>query len=315
MEIGGYIEFPAFTGQLYHEKAIALNSGRNSLAYLIEARKIRKIALPKFLCASVAQVCKRYDVEISYYSIGVNFMPKEMKTSEDEWLYLVNYYGQIENKQIEKIKKSKNLLIVDNVQAYFQMPVEGVDTIYTCRKYFGVPDGAFLYTDSLSSIKLDQDYSSNRMMHLLGRFEDTANKYYSNYIENEKSFEYLPLCKMSKLTENLLRAIDYNAVRKSRKSNYIYLEHCFCDLNKLSLKTPDGAFMYPLYIENGYEIKQKLQKKGIYIPTLWSDVFDVCSEADVEYDMAKNILPLPCDQRYDLNTMNYLEQEVKKCLD
>ena len=38
-------------------------------------------------------------------------------------------------------------VIIDNVQAYFQRPIEGFDTLYSCRKYFGVPDGAVLYTD------------------------------------------------------------------------------------------------------------------------------------------------------------------------
>lgn len=31
------------------------------------------------------------------------------------------------------------------------MPVENVDTLYICRKFFGVADGAFLYTDSFSN--------------------------------------------------------------------------------------------------------------------------------------------------------------------
>lgn len=314
LEIGGFIEFPSFKGRLYHDNALALNSARNCLAYLIETKKIRKIALPKFLCASVEYVCKQANVQISYYSVGSNFMPRELKTSEDEWLYLVNYYGQIGNREIERIKKNKDLLIVDNVQAYFQMPVKGVDTIYTCRKFFGVPDGAFLYTDSLIPRPLDRDQSANRMIHLLGRFEDTASKYYAVYIENEDAFETLPLRKMSKVTENLLRAIDYVYVRKRREDNYRYLQDFFCDFNKLELKMPEGSFMYPLYISNGYEIRKELRKKKIYIPILWPDVLNCCDESELEYDMAKNILPLPCDQRYDLNTMNYIAEEVKRYL-
>lgn len=310
LEIGGFIEFPSYEGELYHENAIALNSARNCLAYLIETRDIKKIALPKFLCESVTDVCNKNNVEIHYYSIGKDFLPIEYKYNENEWLYLVNYYGQISNNQIEGFKKKYKNLIIDNVQSYFQMPIQHVDTIYTCRKYFGVPDGAFLYTDFLIKRELEYDKSSRRMIHLLGRFEESANKYYSNYTENEELFTHLPLLKMSKLTDNLLRSLDYEWIKKVRNQNFSFLHNEFSDLNKLDLKIPNAPFMYPLYLSNGFEVRKKLQKKEIYIPTLWADVFALCQESDLEYDMAKNILPLPCDQRYSLCDMKYIVAQI-----
>lgn len=47
-EIGGYIEFENFRGKEYHENAIALNCGRNCLAYILQARKTSKITLLHF---------------------------------------------------------------------------------------------------------------------------------------------------------------------------------------------------------------------------------------------------------------------------
>ncbi len=314
MEIGGYIEFPQFTGSLLHDDAIALNSARNCLAYLIETREIAKIVLPKFLCASVEQTCQKYNLKIRNYSIGCDFLPRELQLEDNEWLYLVNYYGQIENKLIEKIKRNHDKLIVDNVQAYFQEPVDNVDTIYTCRKYFGIPDGAFLYTKSRISRKLEQDKSAGRMVHLLGRYENTASEYYSAYTDHENTFENLPLRKMSKLTDNLLRGIDYSQVKAARESNYLYLNKEFTSINKLELKAPTGPFMYPLYVSNGRNIRKQLQKKCIYIPILWHDVFDVCDRTETEYDMAENILPLPCDQRYTLDNMRHIRMEVYRCI-
>lgn len=311
LEIGGYMEFPKFTGSMLHCDAIALNSARNSLAYLIEAKKISKITVPRFLCASVEQICRRYNVQIHYYFIGKNFLPLNLQETEnDEWIYLVNYYGQIDNSMIMNIKKQHKRLIVDNVQAYFQEAVNNVDTIYTCRKFFGVPDGAFLYTNEQISRLLQQDRSSERMVHLLGRYENSAKEYYSAYLANEGIFEQLPLRKMSKLTNNLLHGIDYTNVKDIRENNYMYLHQKFSAVNKLSLIVPDGPFMYPLYIPNGSKIRKKLQNKGIYISTLWSDVFNICNESELEYDMAKNILPLPCDQRYSIKEMEYLAQKI-----
>lgn len=47
-EYGGYIELDTYRLPMLHEGAIYLNCGRNCLAYLIEARKIKKIMFNDF---------------------------------------------------------------------------------------------------------------------------------------------------------------------------------------------------------------------------------------------------------------------------
>ena len=76
--------------------------------------------------------------------------------------------------------------------------------------------------------------------------------------------------------------------------------------NQLRLVVPDGAFMYPYYVENGFKLRKKLQAEKIFIPTLWPAVFNICTEDELEYDMAQNILPLPVDQRYNVDDMEYI---------
>lgn len=299
-EIGGYLELDTYRLPMIHDGAIALNSGRNCLAYLIRKKNIKKIFVPKFLCASVWDVCKRENTEIVYYSVDIRFTP--LLESTDEWVYLVNYYGQITNDQIKEYKKIYPKLIVDNVQAYFQSPVESIDTIYTCRKFFGVPDGAFLYSD-IEVDDLEKDESFERVRFLLGRYERDASEFYGEFTEEEEKLKGYEVKKMSKLTNNLLHGIEYDLVRHKRKENFDYLNTQLRDLNKLKLITPEGPYMYPLYIENGSEIRKRLQVKKIYVPTLWSDVFDVCRKNELEYDMAKNILPIPVDQRYGIDDM------------
>ena len=112
---------------------------------------------------------------------------------------MVNYYGQISNVYISDLKTRHNRLIVDNSQAYFQRPVDGVDTIYTCRKFFGVPDGALMYTDTTLARSLVQDKSFNRMNFLLGRFERNASEFYNEYKANNEKFFDEPIKKMSRI--------------------------------------------------------------------------------------------------------------------
>lgn len=309
-EIGGYIEFEHYNQKMLHENAIALNCGRNALAYLVEAKGIKAIVMPKFMCDSCEHILRKHDVSIRYYSVGLDFKIKEMEVQTDEWLYVVNFYGQLSNEYIKSLQKRYGNIIVDQAQAYFQMPIDRVDTLYTCRKFFGVADGAILYTDKTLNRDIPQDESFERMNFLLGRFERTATEFYPEYIANNCSFEKTTIKSMSKLTENLLRGIDYEMVRNQRTENFTYLHRRLNALNKLELTVPDGAFMYPLYIENGAAVRRALQKEKIYIPTLWPSVFKLCDTTDLEYDMAMNILPLPVDQRYNESDMEYICERI-----
>lgn len=47
-EIGGYIEMEHYNLPMLHDRAIALNCGRNCLAYLIRAKEIKK-----FCCQNI----------------------------------------------------------------------------------------------------------------------------------------------------------------------------------------------------------------------------------------------------------------------
>lgn len=312
-EIGGYIELDTYHLPMLHEGAIALNCGRNCLAYLFKSRGIKKIKVPYFICNSIFDVCEREGVEKQFYHIGIDFKPvSDLELSDDEWLYLVNFYGQLDNDEIQGYVSKYGRVIVDQANGYFEKPLPNVDTLYTCRKWFGVPDGAFLYTNATLEDEFPQDESFDRMRFLLGRYERTAGEFYSEYNANNKFFASEPIKRMSKLTDNLLRGIDYDRVEKRRRENFEYLHKRLGGINQLNVKT--AAFMYPLMIENGVAIRKMLQAGKIFIPTLWPTVFKVAKPTDVEYTMTENILPLPIDQRYGIEDMEYMVQEVLKCI-
>lgn len=309
-EIGGFIEFEHFQGRMMHESALALNCGRNCLLYLIQARQIKNIVLPYFMCDSVIRVCRQSDVQIRFYHIDEHFLPQNIDLKENEWLYLTDFYGQLSKKDIQQICNTHQRVIVDYVQAYFKEPLDGVDSIYTCRKFFGVPDGAFLYTDVKVDENLPQDESFERMHFLLGRYEHTASEFYEEYRKNDELFDHAPIMRMSKLTENLLRAIDYERVKNIRTANFNYLERKLGHINMLRLNHAEGAFAYPLLLEDGAKIRKKLIENKIYTPTLWPNILEELSENMYEYYLTKNILPLPCDQRYDEDDMEYICQHI-----
>lgn len=314
-EIGGYIELDRYNNKLLHNNGIAINCGRNCLAYLIEAKNIKKIWLPYFLCDSVRNVCEKYGVTVKYYHINTAWTIQDFQLQEDDYLYVVNFYGQLDSEYVKGLADKYRRVILDNSQAYFEMPIPGVDTLYTCRKFFGVSDGAFLYTNKILERKLPLDESFLRMKYILGRFERTAQEFYKESVENNKFFADEPIKVMSKLTRNLLCGIDYEYVKNTRINNFAYLNKRLSKINKLVVKNVEGAFMYPLMIDNAQEVKKKLLEKKIYIPTLWPNVLSDVPKDCWEYQLANNILPLPVDQRYGKEEMENIVARVLGCLD
>lgn len=309
-EYGGYIELDTYRLPMLHEGAVALNCGRNCLAYLLEARGIKKILLPYYMCDSVFKICRNYDVEMNFYHIDQYFHPVDIEPSDDMWLYVMNYYGQLTHDYISSLKAKFAHVIIDNAHAYFDVPLTDTDTLYTCRKFFGVTDGAFLYTDCLSETEYPRDESFERMHFILGRFERSASEFYSEYVTNNDMFDSEPIKRMSKLTDNLLHGIDYEFVKCRRSENYHLYHEQLRKINQLALSKTEGAFAYPLLLENGSEIRRKLQKEKIYIPALWPNVINDMAKESLEYRFANNILPLPCDQRYDRACILYIIRKI-----
>lgn len=314
-EIGGFLEFEKNSGHEYHKNCLALNSGRNCLRYLIRARKIKKIWLPRLLCSAISDTCKEEGVNIQYYTVNNQLKPFFPSVSEDEWIYLINYYGQYSEMDIISFCKKNRNVIIDNAQAFYTKPLVGVDTIYTCRKFLGVPDGGYLYTTSECEDELEQDESYDRIQFLAGRFERTAQDFYELYRENERLIDVLPLKHMSKTTHNLLRGVDYEKHIGIRERNFSCLHSHLEENNLLKINVPVGPYMYPYYVKDGVFLRKKLQDEKIYIPVLWPNVKEDLCATDTEYQLSDNILPIPCDQRYTVDDMNYIIKIIKRMED
>ena len=307
-EIGGYMELEELSGKEFYPNLLKLNLGRTALIFAINKLRIKKLWLPLLLCDSVTHVCRKCGIELSWYSILDDFTPvlPEKKFDENEYLYLVNYYGQLSPECLLNLKKKYKNIILDNTHAFFQEPLETIPTLYSCRKFFGLPDGAYLYLDNTPNTEtffLPIDKSAYRMTHILGRYESPASTYYSTMLETAHSFYDEPVKSMSRLTQNLLRGIDYAQVCRSRNENYAILEHSLQTQNHLLLRTPKGPFVYPFYCTDGIQIRKKLADKKIFVPTYWSNVIEDLPKESLEYNYAANILPLPCDQRYNAEDM------------
>jgi len=312
-EIGGYFELEEFSGNHYHRDCIKLNTARNSLIHYLKLMNIKKIYLPYFLCDTVRMACKKNGVEYLFYRINSEWLPEDnFILDSDAYILLVNYYGQISHDSIEFLLNKYNRVIIDNTQAFFQKQYMNVPTIYSCRKFLGVPDGSYLCADITCDENLITDRSFNRITHLVGRYEYNASLYYDEFKNVDSSFVDEEVKRMSRFTNNILKAIDYDEIIAKRNANYQVLKQALDHSNKLNLKDNIGPFAYPYYSSIGMILKKELAKLNIYIPTLWPDLPAETPNDALGMDLSSNILPLPCDQRYDGADMSRIINAIKE---
>lgn len=312
--IGGYFELELSICQEYHQNAICLNTARNAFEYILLANNYSKVYLPFFTCDVLLEPLQKHKIAYEFYNIDNQFEPlfDYDKVQLDEVFLYTNYFG-LKDVFIEKLTTQFKRIIIDNAQSFFSMPIRGIDTFYSPRKFFGVPDGAYLFTDNLLDFKLGKDVSINRFSHLLKRIDVSAEYGYSDFVENDESLKSQSILEMSNLTRTLLNAIDYKSIANKRKINFSYLHKKLKTINKLELKINDNQvpMAYPFWSDN-LDLKRILQESKIYCATYWPNVKDWVVLKSLEYQLVNEVVYLPLDQRYNEYDMQLIIEIINK---
>ena len=308
--IGGYFSLELPVREEYHKDAIKLNTGRNCLEYILRARGYKKVYVPYYTCEAVMEPINKLGIPYEFYHIDIHFEIRNRFTLKaDEALLYTNYFG-LKQRYVEQLaEKTGSRLIVDNTQAFYAKPIKGIDTFYTCRKFFGVADGSYLYTDKLLDDEFVQDKSYDRMAHLLKRIDLSAEQGFLDFRKADDGLDNQPICRMSKLTQRIMQSIDYEAVAKKRRENFQKLHDVLGKGNNLVLPFEEDAvpMVYP-YLTPTYGLRERLIENKIFVARYWPNVLEWTTKDDIEYLLAYQMQPLPIDQRYG-------EEDMKKIVD
>lgn len=311
--IGGYFELELRKGFEYHSGAIKLNSGRNAFQYILETKKYEKVYLPLYTCSVLLEPIKKLNLDFEYYSINKKFEAEIdfANFSQNSCFLYTNYFG-LKDDYIKSLPLICKNIVIDNAQSFFAKPLDGVDTFYSPRKFFGVPDGGYLYTDKLSEREFSKDISFENSKHLLVRMDLTAEAGYSLFLENEKRFSDTDILLMSELTKNILKSIDYEQAAIKRKENFLFLHENLERLNqvKIEINQNQVPLSYPFY-SGDCELRKRLIENKIYTAQYWADVLESAPSGSVEYDYANNLIHLPIDQRLTAEELSRIIKTIK----
>jgi len=318
-EIGGYFCLELHNrGNMPHKKGIFLNSGSNALEYILRSLyNIKCVWIPYFTCSIISKPFKNTNIPYKFYRINEHLeLADDIRLDDGEYILVTNYYG-IKDSYIQMLsKKYKGHVIVDNAQAFFAHPIANVPTVYSPRKFIGIPDGGIAYGVNTTLLEgLDTAVSYDRCSHLLKRYDIGAGAAYDDFKTNDRALALCSMKKMSIITRMLLNSIDYNEVLKRRQANLAILHDALESTNKYQI--PDSntykcPLVYPYFTSKGKELKEYLIKHKIFCATYWPNVFDWCKPTDIEYKIADNMVCLPIDQRYDKEDMYYIIKTIKQ---
>lgn len=321
MEIGSFIELQFRKGLEWYkgEKDIArLNTGRSAIWHAYRISGCKAIWIPYYQCDTIRETMTAHGVKVKYYHIDGKWNPIDLEAADDEAVLLVNYYGIMSYKRMVQLAQQVRHPIIDNCQAFFCPQIEGALNVYSCRKFIGVPDGAYvvgkdahIYTDEYS-----QGYSSDTANFLLLRIEyGCEGKAYQARSINEERLDHEPVKRMSKLTRTVLDGADYNKCRYTRRENFSYFHKqlgCVNLINPLMYYDNETIPMvYPLVVEDDEVIKRLFAAKH-FQGRWWSYITDELPIGSFEYWIASNIIPITIDQRYGKKEMDYLVSIIKE---
>lgn len=316
-EIGGYfgLELNSRESGCRFNDMTALNSGRHALEFILLQLKERpkRVYIPYYTCEVVVEPLRRLGIDYKFYHIDANLEADGFPAAGDGEYVIVNNYFGVKDAYIDSLQHSfKPKIIIDNSQAFYHTLDEDTRGIYSPRKFFGVPDGGFARTLLTKDIPLPQDYSTERSIHLLRRIDAGAGAGYMEFQNDDASLSEQSMKAMSALTHALLESIDYEEVKRKRRFNFALLQSALGGTNLLSIPSMD-TFACPMaypYLTDDDSLRKRLIDNKIFVATYWPNVLRQCGGNTEEYKLAKYLIPLPIDQRYGKEEMEYIIKNI-----
>lgn len=317
--IGGYFELAERErGEFPHAGGVLLNTGRNGLELILRTiGPICKVYLPLYTCEAVMEPIAKLGIPYQFYRINERLeIAEELSLQEGEYLIANNYFGIKDAYMRELAAKYKDRLIADCTQAFLSKPMPGIMSFYSCRKFVGVADGGVAYPRKNVELPYQifdgEDPTGDHDSHLYTRKQYGAEAGFKEFQENSCKLDNQPIRTMSHKTFDILEHIDYDKVAAKRVENFRILNDALGKKNQLNLSEGNIPMVYPYWVPNGSNLRAKLISNKIFCAQYWPNVYQWSRKGELEYDVAENLIAIPCDQRYGKENLKIIISKINE---
>lgn len=314
--IGGFLELELSPGSSsYHTTSLTFKNGRSAFSAVLHRLHARKVYVPFYTCNALLEPLLEGDIQYEFYAVDPSLELATLPTlSKGELLVYVNYFD-LKRSYVEQLsERYGDQLVVDATQAFF-LRGNGKSWFFnSCRKFFGVPDGSYLYVPERFADDfqpLGQENTSYSVDHLVYRFHGELQLGYESTQHNEALMN-ARLVAMSRLSRRLLSHVDYASAAMSRRWNFQLLEQRLGALNRLGPRLePESAPHYFPFLPDELVERRSLWDERIFVPSFWKDCLQRAEPGfQFERMLSSMLLPLPIDQRYTTDDMERVADMV-----
>jgi hypothetical protein len=222
-------------------------------------------------------------------------------------MLVVNYFGML-TAAVEAVPSRRDRVVIDDTQAFFRRGSRDAWSFNSARKFFGVPDGGYLY-GPVAGIEALPPSDTADCDHLLARAAGEDARAWELFKLHEARIGIEPRA-MSRVSARLLGAIDMTWARRCRQVNFEALHRRLGSLNTIGIPLESvaaaGPMCYPFLPAMDVE-KTALSRRGVFVPTFWPEIETRPNDGfEWERALARRLLPLPVDHRYgpcDMDTV------------
>lgn len=326
--------------------AVLTSSGRGAISLMLDSIKedvkYKTVLLPAYICESVIMPFIKNGYNCYFYDIGTNLEPNTNHIvnylGEKIGIILhMGYYGFPTNAKIgdliKQFKKNGTIIVEDithTLFSYYERYKENDYYIASLRKWFGIPSGGFLASKNkkIQSInKIKESFSSIRKEALLikGKYIQTENEKLKdqflkmfNSAEEELNKDLAPY-DIDAVSNTIILNYDINELISKRRENFSFLLRHIKGIKATNTVFDDFTdkicpFFFPIYVEKYRdELRKYLIDEKVYCPVHWPNPAQVKNiKSLISRKVYENIISIPCDQRYELNNMEYIISLLKK---
>jgi hypothetical protein len=313
---------------------VFFSSGRGSLRALLRLINGENALLPNYICQSVISAFEQEGYSIVFYPINADYS-FDIKSVEDlipvaDVFFMIHYFGFLQNQAvIDSLKqvcvKNSTIIVEDTTHSIFTTPLTcGTYAIASLRKWFGLPDGAVVYSYDSHINYLNQYLSTDTgftNLRLIGMLQKNA--YLSGLSGNpdqhlsllEAAEKYLvghpSLACISELSWQMLCGLKPKKMIDCRRNNYKLLYNAISHGSTADIASPAlDENTCPLFLvvktARRDALRLFLMKHQIFCPVHWPVEDQRLLEDDgLRENFGKN-LSIPIDQRYNPAHMRHI---------
>ena len=296
--------------QKVYQRAVSFSSGRACLRALIQERKPDEVHIPFYICDTALEPFNELEIPIKFYDVEKDLTPGSLPIlrSNSSMFIWVNYFGSTETSIKKLWKLYGKRLVIDDTQAFFVgTRKHNIASFNSARKFFGVPDGAFLFNSDFTAMDMTRHRSDAGVLHLVEDGLSGLTGYRANEALVGKSINEMSPISSRLLTKDLLKFS-----KRRRKRNHKILAN---KLRKSGLEVLSNNHHVPSHcviLSEDPVSWEMFYKQEIFAPQFWSGI-----ETRPGYEkfpnsvfLSKHLIPLPVDHRYSTEDMNALAGRV-----